>query len=388
EKPYVCELCYKGFSQHGNLKKHLLIHSKEKPYVCEICNKGFSETGNLKVHLRTHTNEKPYVCEMCSKGFSQIGCLISHLRIHTKEKPYVCEMCNKGFSQNGQLKFHLRIHTKEKPYVCEICNKGFSDRSYLKRHLRIHTKEKPYVCEICNKGFSERGYLKRHLRIHTKEKPYVCEVCNKGFSEQVKKRMEVVSSPIAPNLRQREDAVQEYLDDMEDAENYRDRYIEMCTRVDLKIRETVVPTETETRSFKLPKIELKKFSGEAKDFLAFWSQFQKIHDKSIVEEDKMQYLLQSVKPKSKAERLVLSFPATAENYPKATDQLKKRLGREDLLVQIYVRELLSLVMKNALFLEERKLICPPCTMNLKGNYGRWRALDEHKKNMEASFPHW
>ncbi|GFU61186.1 hypothetical protein TNCV_1071331 [Trichonephila clavipes] len=41
------------------------------------------------------------------------------------------------------------------------------------------------------------------------------------------------------------DAVQEYLDDMEDAENYRDHYIEMCTRVDLKIRETVVPTETE-----------------------------------------------------------------------------------------------------------------------------------------------
>ncbi|GFX90628.1 integrase catalytic domain-containing protein [Trichonephila clavipes] len=135
---------------------------------------------------------------------------------------------------------------------------------------------------------------------------------------------------------------------MEDAENYRDHYIEMCTRVDLKVRETVVPTETEKRSFKLPKIELKKFSGEAKEFLVFWSQFQKIHnDKSIAEEDKMQYLLQSVEPKSKAERLVLSFPATAENYPKAIDQLKERFGREDLLVQIYVRELLNLVMKNA-----------------------------------------
>ncbi|GFY76561.1 DUF1758 domain-containing protein [Trichonephila inaurata madagascariensis] len=61
----------------------------------------------------------------------------------------------------------------------------------------------------------------------------------------------------------------------------------------------------------------------------------------------MQNLLQSVEPKSKAERLVLSFPATAENYSKAIDQLKERYGREDLLVQIYVRELLSLVMKNA-----------------------------------------
>ncbi|GFX62458.1 DUF1758 domain-containing protein [Trichonephila clavipes] len=35
------------------------------------------------------------------------------------------------------------------------------------------------------------------------------------------------------------------------------------------------------------------------------------------------------------------------NYPKAIDQLKERFGREDLLVQIYVRELLNLVMKNA-----------------------------------------
>ncbi|GFV14936.1 uncharacterized protein TNCV_3642981 [Trichonephila clavipes] len=161
-------------------------------------------------------------------------------------------------------------------------------------------------------------------------------------------RLDTCQNQISEQLLGTEDAMQEYLDDMEDAENYRDRYIEMCTRVDLKIRETVVPTETKKRSFKLPKIELKKFSGEAKDFLAFWSQFQKIHnDKSIAEEDKMQYLLQSVEPKLKAERLVLSFPATAENYPKAIDQLKERFGREDLLVQIYVHELLNLVMKNA-----------------------------------------
>ncbi|GFY78425.1 uncharacterized protein TNIN_264661 [Trichonephila inaurata madagascariensis] len=95
---------------------------------------------------------------------------------------------------------------------------------------------------------------------------------------------------VSKQLLELKDAKQEYLDDMEDSENYRDRYIEMCSRVYLKIRETVAPTETEKRSFKLPKIEFKKFSGEAKDFLAFWSQFQKIHnDKSIAEEDKMQY---------------------------------------------------------------------------------------------------
>ncbi|GFY09792.1 DUF1758 domain-containing protein [Trichonephila clavipes] len=36
-----------------------------------------------------------------------------------------------------------------------------------------------------------------------------------------------------------------------------------------------------------------------------------------------------------------------DNYPKAIAQLQERFGREDLLVQIYVRDLLSMVMRNA-----------------------------------------
>ncbi|GBL86692.1 hypothetical protein AVEN_194919-1 [Araneus ventricosus] len=105
------------------------------------------------------------------------------------------------------------------------------------------------------------------------------------------------------------------------------------------MKETETKEFSEKRKFKLPKIELKKFTGDAKEYLSFWSQFRKIHeDTSIPNEDKMQYLLQAV---------VLSFPATAENYPKAIAQLKERFGRDDLLVQIYVRNLLSMVMKNA-----------------------------------------
>ncbi|GFT03786.1 integrase catalytic domain-containing protein [Trichonephila clavipes] len=63
-------------------------------------------------------------------------------------------------------------------------------------------------------------------------------------------RLDTCQNQISEQLLGTEDAVQEYLDDMEDAENYRDRYIEICTRVDLKIRETVVPTETEKRNGK------------------------------------------------------------------------------------------------------------------------------------------
>ncbi|GFU50670.1 DUF1758 domain-containing protein [Trichonephila clavipes] len=67
----------------------------------------------------------------------------------------------------------------------------------------------------------------------------------------------------------------------------------------------------------------------------------------LPKEDKFQYLLQAVVSNSNAARVVESFPATAENYPKAIAQLQERFGREDLLVQIYVRDLLSMVMRNA-----------------------------------------
>ncbi|GFX40356.1 uncharacterized protein TNCV_4319891 [Trichonephila clavipes] len=80
----------------------------------------------------------------------------------------------------------------------------------------------------------------------------------------------------------------------------------------------------------------------------FWSQFKKIHeDESLPNEDKFQYLLQAVVSNSMVARVIESFSAIADNYPKAITQLQERFGREDLLVQIYVRDLLSMVMRNA-----------------------------------------
>ncbi|GFX42562.1 integrase catalytic domain-containing protein [Trichonephila clavipes] len=162
-------------------------------------------------------------------------------------------------------------------------------------------------------------------------------------------RLEAAQEAVSGTLLQLEDNGEEFETDFIDAESYREKYLEYYTRIDKKLGETVISEVPDTpRKFKLPKLELRKFGGDPKEFLSFWSQFQKIHDDgSIPNEDKMQYLVASVEPKSKAERLILSFPATAANYPKAVDQLKERFGREDLLVQIYVRDLLTMVMKNA-----------------------------------------
>jgi hypothetical protein len=48
------------------------------------------------------------------------------------------------------------------------------------------------------------------------------------------------------------------------------------------------------RKFKLPKLEFRIFGGKLKDWMPFWSQFQKIHlDKEIPPDDKFQYLVQA-----------------------------------------------------------------------------------------------
>ncbi|XP_050315273.1 uncharacterized protein LOC126749610, partial [Anthonomus grandis grandis] len=102
------------------------------------------------------------------------------------------------------------------------------------------------------------------------------------------------------------------------------------------------------RKFKLPTIQFKQFDGNIRDWLSFWTQFKKVdEDPDIDAADKVEYLIQATVPNSRARNLVNSFPATGENYSKIVDSLKSRFGREDIQVEVYVRELLKLVLNNA-----------------------------------------
>ena len=74
-------------------------------------------------------------------------------------------------------------------------------------------------------------------------------------------------------------------------------------------------------------------------------QFKKIdEDPEMDDADKFQYLLQATTPKTRAREAVEGFPPIGSSYSKAMECLKARFGREELLVEFYVRELLKLTL--------------------------------------------
>lgn len=86
------------------------------------------------------------------------------------------------------------------------------------------------------------------------------------------------------------------------------------------------------KSYKLPKIQIRKFNGEIKEWLGFWSQFKKIHEDEELH-DKLQYLVQSMVNGTRAHDLVTKYPQTAEpvwEYEVVDSILRQRIIEDDM----------------------------------------------------------
>ena len=82
-----CDLCGKILSSSTNLLRHKMYHSAERPFVCEVCNKGFKDISNLKKHTLIH--KRIFPCYLCKKSFLRKSQLEVHLRRHESRTTFV-----------------------------------------------------------------------------------------------------------------------------------------------------------------------------------------------------------------------------------------------------------------------------------------------------------
>ncbi|KAJ3056002.1 hypothetical protein HK097_008491 [Rhizophlyctis rosea] len=77
---FKCQ-CGKLFKKLYNLRNHYKQHSREKPYVCDVCKRGFMRKHDLKRHATTHMdNFKPYACDDCKMTFTRLDALHRHIK--------------------------------------------------------------------------------------------------------------------------------------------------------------------------------------------------------------------------------------------------------------------------------------------------------------------
>ncbi|KAH6940882.1 hypothetical protein HPB50_009342 [Hyalomma asiaticum] len=187
QEVFSCKECGEMFSVQSLLDNHRRRKHHQRPqgiHRCAHCPYSSNKRWLVTQHERTHTGERPFVCYICQKGFTQRTHLDGHMVVHTGERLYECPECGQRFTCSSSMARHRRaLHSGEgaRHYVCAECGKGFMWRSALTRHVLTHTGERLHACSVCGKRFTRRSSARKHERVvHAGQYPLHCPHCGRG----------------------------------------------------------------------------------------------------------------------------------------------------------------------------------------------------------------
>jgi len=197
-KMFVCDICSKSFGTNERLKIHIhRQHVKNDVFSCDQCSYATSHVTSMKNHKRTHTGERPYVCHICSKTFTQPQHLNRHIKgVHMGEKtnkPYtgylgvknfLCDICSTAFSTPQTLKIHKESIHEGIKYACDQCGYKVTDKRNLARHVAaIHdgikyADKQECLCQECGYKAPTKQCLKNHEELVHLGIRYECSQCD------------------------------------------------------------------------------------------------------------------------------------------------------------------------------------------------------------------
>lgn len=164
---YSCGVCEKFDGTIGDLKQHIVLHSKKFSCPFSGCGCEYDMISRLHLHIqKKHFQGDTYNCDHCKEvTFTNYDDLQKHMRTDCKERKFECSHCDKKFFSRKALLLHIK-HSKEKKYVCGYCGKLFSQQGELNIHHRSHTNEKPFVCTVCGKAYKTSSMRTAHMDTH------------------------------------------------------------------------------------------------------------------------------------------------------------------------------------------------------------------------------
>ena len=158
---FKCSACDTHTSSLKELNAHFI--SNHCQVNCDICGKGFSTPGSLRKHCYSHVEEESqFKCRSCDRMFTFESQLKSHWHMHRRSRTYICASvnCGKSFKHPGDLASHAKWHGKL--HKCSHCDYENTDIRNLKSHLCTHSRAAPFKCKLCGECFVHSNQLLQH----------------------------------------------------------------------------------------------------------------------------------------------------------------------------------------------------------------------------------